>query len=240
METSELTADTTVSSIAANYPASLRMLEALGIDYCCGGKLPLAEAAAKAGVPVETALAVLHTAIAQAVAAPAAGEDWLHADLDNLMAHILRTHHTYMHHEMSRLEAMLALVVRVHGPNHADVLQPLAAHYAALKRELEAHLRKEEEVTFPAIAKLAAGQVDEAVARTIAELSTEHEAAGELLAAMRADTGDYALPADACTTYGAVYNSLCELEKDIHQHIHLENNILFPRALKLATPCGCH
>lgn len=222
-----LTAETKVSAIAAAYPATLRMMEALGIDYCCGGKLPLAAAAEKAHVPVVTVMAVLQTAIAQA--GVATGErDWQDAPLGELMAHIVHTHHGYLQRELPRMDEMMQKVVRAHGAHHGDVLEPLARHFSALKAELTAHLAKEEEITFPAIARVAAGEGEDALA-TIAELTEEHEAAGAVLAAMREDTHNYALPADACNTFRGLYMGLQELEQDIHQHIHLENNILFPR-----------
>ena len=234
-----LTAETLVKDVAARYPATLRTMEALGIDYCCGGKKPLAEATAAAGVPVQTAIAVLQAAIAQAAGAQGAAHDWTQAPLGELMEHILDTHHTYMDREMPRLEAILLKVARVHGPNHADVLQPLVREYTRLKEDLTLHLKKEEDVTFPAIARVAAGEDDHQARTTIQELGEEHDAAGEILAAMRQATSNYALPEDACGTYAALYDGLQAMEQDIHRHIHLENNILFPRALSAIGPCTC-
>jgi len=225
----QVTPDMLVREVAAKYPATLRTLEALGIDYCCAGKLPLAEAAAERKLPVETVIAVLEAAIAQASGDEPAGEDWQHAPFDALTDHIVEKHHTYMHREMPRLEYILSVVARVHGPNHGDVLEPLVGLYAALKAELDEHLKKEEEVTFPAINRLAAGDVDDVVLRTVRELEDEHERAGAVLHRMHEVTRDFAMPDDVCNTYRALYDGLQELEQDIHQHIHLENNILFPR-----------
>jgi regulator of cell morphogenesis and NO signaling len=223
-----------VSEVAARYPQALRMLEALGIDYCCGGKRPLAEAAALAKVPVETAITVLQTAITQAAAADAGERDWTRAALDDLMAHIVEKHHTYTRGELPRLEKMAALVAHVHGPNHGDVLVPLVQEYARLKAELDRHLEKEEAVVFPALARLAAGQENDATLAALHELETEHDTAGEALATMRALTDNYTVPEDGCTTYAALYDGLQALERDLHQHIHLENNILIPQARALA------
>ena len=225
----QVTQDMLVREVAAKWPATLRTLEALGIDYCCGGKLTLAEAAAERGLPVETVTAVLEAAIAQASGDEAAGEDWQHAPFDALMDHIVEKHHTYMHSELPRIEYILSVVARVHGPNHGDVLEPLVGLYAALKAELEGHLKKEEEVTFPAIRRLIAGDVDDVVLRTVRELEEEHERAGAVLHEMHRVTNDFALPDDVCNTYMALYDGLQVLENDVHQHIHLENNILFPR-----------
>lgn len=230
----ELTAETLVSEIAARYPATLRTMEALGIDFCCGGGRPLREAAEKAGVPVQAAIAVIQVAAAPGAGAPAEERNWADAPLDALMDHIVETHHAYLHSEMPRLEGMLTLVARVHGPNHGDVLQPMVGHYAALKADLEAHLAREEEEVFPAVAKMLAGASRNGVAESLAELAAEHDAAGELLAALRADSRGYEVPEDACATYRALYDGIQALEQDLHRHIHLENNALFPRALARA------
>ncbi len=238
MSTITITPETTVSAIAAAYPETLRMFEALGIDYCCGGKLPLADAVGTAKVPLATVIAVLTTAIAQG-AANTTARNWQTEPLPALLDEIVTTHHAYLDRELPRLAGLLALVARVHGPNHGDVLQPLLATFTALKNELETHLRKEEDVTFPAIRALHDGTADETARRTITELETEHEAAGEALAAMHRITHDFALPADACNNFTAVYRGLQELEADIHHHIHLENNVLFPRVRAALHTCAC-
>ncbi|MHB9133782.1 MAG: iron-sulfur cluster repair di-iron protein [Armatimonadota bacterium] len=238
MSTLVLTPETRVSSIAANYPASLRMMEALGLDYCCGGKLPLADAADKAGLSVDAAIAVLQAAITQD--APTGLErNWQTASLDALMAHIIETHHTYMHRELPRLAMLMERVLRAHGAHHGEMLEALSRQVTSLKEELEAHLRKEEEVTFPAIAHMISGHFDAAALETIAELQDEHEGAGAIIAAIRDITDDFTLPEDACNTFSALYQGLQEMEQDIHQHIHLENNILFPRVHCLGHSCGC-
>lgn len=234
-----ITPETTVSTIAASHPATLRMMEALGIDYCCGGKLPLADAATRVGLPVETVIAVLQTAIAQAGETGGADRNWQDALPEALLAHIVSTHHAYLHRELPRLEVMLETVARVHGPHHGDVLAPLLEHFRALKTELTAHLAKEEETTFPAIEQLLQGESGDTAVRTIAELADEHEAAGALLEAMRTDTRNYTVPEDACNTFRALYDGLQELEGDIHRHIHLENNILFPRVLAVVHRNEC-
>ncbi|MHB9026939.1 MAG: iron-sulfur cluster repair di-iron protein [Armatimonadota bacterium] len=229
-------AQMTVGEVAANYPGAVRTLEALGLDYCCGGKEPLAQAAAGRGLPVDTVIAVLDAAIAQATSASEDAQ-WLDAPLDELLAHIVDTHHTFMNRELPRLEAMMALVARVHGPNHGGILYPLAETYAALKAELTAHLTKEETITFPAIERLLDGQYDEVIHRTVHELEDEHQVAGAALAKMHEITNDFAIPDGVCNTYRALYDGLREMELDIHQHIHLENNVLFPRVRALIREC---
>lgn len=233
MGTLQITPETRVGEVVAHYPATMRMCEALGIDYCCGGKLTLDEAAAKAGLPVATVVTVLQTAAAQA-AQQGEAQDWHALPLEKLITHIVDTHHVYLANALPRLQGLLAKVARAHGEKHSDVLQPLVTIFDELKSELEAHLRKEEEVTFPAIRRMLNGTWDETVARTIAELESEHEAAGAALEAMHRVTHDFALPADACTTFAAAYEGLQALEGDLHQHIHKENNVLFPRVREYA------
>lgn len=227
-----LTPETRVSEIAATYPSAMRMMEALKIDFCCGGQRPLAEAAQAAGVPVETAIAVLQTAITQAASEAGAERDWTEAPLDELMTHIVATHHQTLYQELPRLDAMLELVARVHGPNHGDVLSPLLTTFRGLKEELESHLDAEEQAVFPAIRRLLAGESGNGVREEVADLTAEHDLAGEALAKMRQLTNDYAVPEDACNTFLALYDGLQEMERDLHRHVHLENNILFPRVLE--------
>jgi len=229
----QITPDMLVREVAAKYPATLRTLEALGIDYCCGGKLPLAEAAVGRGLPLETVIAVLEAAIAQTYGDEPAGEDWQYAPFDALTDYIIEKHHTFLQRELPRLEYILSVVARVHGPNHADVLEPLVKLYAALKTELEMHLEKEEQVTFPAICRLSTGEIDDVVLRAVRELEEEHERAGAVLHQLREVTHDFEMPDDVCNTYRALYAGLQALENDVHQHIHLENNILFPRVKAL-------
>jgi len=234
----DISPEMTVGAVAAEYPAAMRMLEALGIDYCCGGKLPLAEAAKGANVPVETVIAVLRTAVEQARQSPAVEPDWHMAPLDRLMEHIEQKHHAFMHAELPRIGVMLEKVSRAHGEAHGAMLAQLSEVYRNLRAEIEAHLAKEEDITFPAIRHLLAGRIDERVERMVRELEHEHEVAGEALARLREITRGYALPEEACTTFAALYTALQEMERDLHQHIHLENNILFPRVRQFADSYG--
>lgn len=227
-----------VGAVVAEHPSTMRMLEALGIDYCCGGKLPLAEAAQGANVPVETVIAVLKTTIAQAQQSPALERNWQQAPLDELMDHIVQTHHAFMHAELPRISQMVEKVGYAHGAAHGPMLAALAEVFKNLRAEIEEHLVKEEDVTFPAIRQLLAGRMDERVERIVRELEHEHEVAGAALARLREITRDYALPEDACATFAGLFTALQNLERDLHQHIHLENNILFPRVCQLAASQG--
>lgn len=233
MDENKVTQDMTVGAVVAEYPATMRMLEALGIDYCCGGKRTLAEAAATAQMPVASLLAVLGTTIAQARQGPTVERDWATAPLDELMDHIIDKHHTFMHQELPRIGQLMDRVGRAHGARHGDILTPLAETYTALRTELEAHLKDEEERTFPMIRSQMAGKMNAETWQAVSALEHQHEAAGDALARIHAITHEFQVPADACTTYCALYDALQGMERDLHQHIHLENNILFPRTRQL-------
>jgi regulator of cell morphogenesis and NO signaling len=229
----------TIGEIAAENPAVTRVFEKYGIDYCCGGKIPVAEACKARGIQV----ADLEAELVQATATRApGGQDWQAAELSALIDHIISTHHVYLKSELPRLQFLMDKVLAAHGKNHGDSLAPLGRTFAELRAELEAHLMKEEMVLFPIIRglELAKQQGRQAPAahcgsvnNPIRVMEHEHDSAGRALEAMRQATGNYTLPADACNTYRALFHALGELEADLHQHIHLENNILFPRAAAL-------
>jgi regulator of cell morphogenesis and NO signaling len=229
----------TVGEIAAENPASVRVFQKYGIDFCCGGKLPLAEACGARGIEIGALSAELQQAASGS--APDA-RDWMSATLAELIDHIVRTHHDYLKAELPRLDAMLAKVLAAHGERHGDSLVPLSHTFAALRAELESHLWKEERVLFPIVcnleaARAAGGQAPAAhcgsVNNPIRVMEHEHDSAGRALETMRRLTGNYTLPEGACNTYRALFSGLEELEADLHRHIHLENNILFPRAAQL-------
>jgi len=217
-----LTEERTVGEIAAERPDSVRIFEKYDIDYCCGGGISLAAACAGRGIAPQRLIEELDAAVApHAGAAP----DWQTASLTDLIDHILTKHHAWLKTELPRLSRLQQKVTVAHGAAHADSLVPLGETFEALRQELEAHMMKEEMVLFPMI-RAGIGSV----ANPIRVMEHEHDSAGRALERMRAVTGDYALPADACNSYRALFAGLQELEADLHQHIHLENNILFPRA----------
>jgi len=235
-------AKTTVREIAARHPQTLEVFDRHGIDYCCGGAQPLAQAAAHSRVALADLVRELEEAVARP---PRQGEeqrDWSAASLSELADHIVSKHHTFMKARLPQLEEILTVVARVHGPAHGDVLQPLQQTFRLLRTDIEVHLDKEECRLFPALrrieAQVAAGQSapggDGEAGQLVAETTAEHDRVGAALHEMRERTSDYAVPKDACPTYMRLYQWLQELEKDVHRHIHLENNILFPRLLELA------
>jgi regulator of cell morphogenesis and NO signaling len=228
----------TVREIALENPASIRVFEAFGIDYCCGGRKPLAEACAAKNIALDTVITALENG--HASTAPVS-EDWNAQSLGALAAHIVNAHHAYVRRELPRLAELAGKVVNRHGDTKPELPQ-IQAKVAQISEELTEHLAKEEVVLFPYITKLERAK-DEGtakphgcfgtVASPIAMMTQEHEAAGALLAEIRQLSGDYTPPVGACPTFHAFYNGLHEFEQDLHQHIHLENNILFPRAMAM-------
>jgi regulator of cell morphogenesis and NO signaling len=222
---------TTVAEIAAGVPSSVRTFQRHGIDFCCGGKQPLGSACQAHGVPV----AEVVSAIEASAATRCDDTDWTREPLHALIDHIVATYHDSLRDELPRLEAMAAKVARVHGAK-APSLTRLEALVGELSAELRAHMGKEETVLFPAIRALARGPRGASVplSAAIATLEQEHDRAGAVLAALRTVTNGYEPPAWACATFRALYHGLSELEAAMHVHVHLENNVLFPRALRLA------
>ncbi len=174
------------------------------------------------------------------ISAPAA-EDWQKRSMEEITVHIVATHHAYVRRELPRLALLAEKVVHRHGAARAE-LPAIQAALATLDKELIDHLAKEEAVLFPYIVQSERASVKgsarpaacfDTVARPIAMMTEEHDAAGALMATMRRLSSDFTPPEDACPTYRAFYDGLKEFEQDLHQHIHLENNILFPRALQM-------
>lgn len=231
---------TTVRELAVTLPGATRVFERLGIDYCCGGSRTLADACVKAKVPVEKVTESLTKAKQEAIT-PEQQHDWQADSLTALINHIVEKHHTFTKEELPRIEKLMNKVCAVHGEQHAELLR-LKALFLNLKEDLEPHLMKEEQVLFPYIAKLETARTRQialpiscfgTVQNPVRMMNIEHDTAGELLHEMRKVTSNYTVPPEACMSYRALYHALTELETDLHQHIHLENNILFLKAVAL-------
>ncbi|HEX8813948.1 MAG TPA: iron-sulfur cluster repair di-iron protein [Terriglobales bacterium] len=229
----------TVGNIVAEKPAAAREFETLGIDYCCGGKRTLAEACAEARIGVDEVLARLERSLA---AKPAADEkNWQNEKLSALIAHIMNTHHVFVRSECPRIASLTAKVEAAHAARHPE-LTGVRTTFIGLANELNAHLMKEEQILFPYLQRmeesvLAGAGVPPAMFGTVVNpirmMMQEHDGAGDALRNLRVLTGDYKLPEDACASYRALFDALAGFEADLHQHIHLENNILFPRAAEM-------
>jgi regulator of cell morphogenesis and NO signaling len=230
----QITPDTQVAELATAEPATIRVFQRHHIDFCCGGRLPLAEACALAHVDTDTVLADLRDSVTE----DDEGPDPAAGDLAGLIDHIQARYHAPLRDELPRLSAMLDKVVSRHGDRLPDVLHPLQSTFEPLKTELLDHMAKEDRILFPDIVRLERATLSGVPAgwlqRPVSVMEADHEAAGRALAAMRTLTGGYVPPADACPTFRGLYHGLRELEHDMHVHVHLENNVLFPRALALA------
>lgn len=234
MTTNALQVTDTVGAIVAQRPALSRVFEQAGIDYCCGGKIPLAEACRKKGLDPQQVLAQLEAAAAVAVGG---GVDAGKMTLTQLADHIETTHHAYLKTELPRLEAMTTKVAKVHG-EHDSRLPQVNEVFLALQQEMNSHMYKEEQILFPMIRQLEASAAVPAfhcgsVANPIRVMEMEHDQAGGALAKMRELTDGFTPPDWACNTYRAMLDALAHLEHDLHQHVHKENNILFPRAIAM-------
>lgn len=231
--------DKTVREIALENPASIRVFESLGIDYCCGGKRPLSEACSHAKVDIDHVVSLLERAKAGAIA-PVVGEPDTQA-LSALTAQIVSKHHEYVRRESPRVQGLLIKVSGRHGAAHPEIAK-IDELFTAISQELSTHMMKEEQILFPYIVRmeqavLSGEAIPSAffgtVQRPIANMVAEHEDAGALLAEIRELSNGFTVPAGACPTFVALYRGLEEFERDLHQHVHLENNVLFPRAIEL-------
>jgi regulator of cell morphogenesis and NO signaling len=234
-----INSETTVREVALTVPSSTRIFEKLKIDYCCGGNQALAEACASAGVVVDNVIELLTEVM------PSNSSDgsivFQNASLPQLITHILDTHHVFTKSEMDRLQSLADKVLAAHGGNHPELVH-LDELITRLCADLKPHMFKEEQILFPYIMAMTevAGLHRAApyapfgtVNNPIRMMMREHDTAGEILRELRALTCDYTVPADACISYQTLYQALENFEQDLHQHIHLENNLLFPRALEL-------
>jgi regulator of cell morphogenesis and NO signaling len=216
----------TVADLAARRPLSVAVLQRHGIDFCCGGQRPLEAACATAGIDTTALLAEVE----QAEDTGDAGIRWDEAPLPTLIDHLIERHNRPLDAELPRIEAMARRVLKVHGPRDPERFEKLLELVLALRAELEPHMVKEEAVLFPWILR---GNGRDAGA-PVRVMLMEHEAVGALLQGLRDTTDDFVVPLVACATWRALWQGLEALEADLHQHIHLENNILFPRALREA------
>ncbi len=219
-----LQSDTPVGQLATEFPLATRVFHRHGIDYCCGGGRPLNEACAKRGLNTETVLAEIHAEL-DVPAVPA--QRWDQAPLEDLIDHILVTYHQPLNEELPRLMLMSAKVLQVHGDKDPETLSELNSVFLALKDELEQHMQKEEQILFPMIRQGQGAMASD----PISVMEHEHASAGAALERLNELTKGYEVPEHACNTWRALWHGLAALEKSLHQHIHLENNILFPRAL---------
>jgi len=226
----------TVKEIVISNPGAARTLEKFGIDYCCGGEKSLTEACSSAKVNMEQVVKELERPQRQVEE-----RDWQNAPLSELAGFIVSKHHVFTCETIARLLPMMAKVVDVHVQNHPE-LREVQGLFRGLADELTMHMMKEERMLFPYITLLEeasskgrrpAPPMFGTVQNPVRMMMLEHDSAGDALRKIREITGGYAVPEDACVSYRTLYSALLEFEADLYQHIHLENDILFPRAITL-------
>lgn len=231
-----LTVEDSVADWVMDMPARARVFERLGIDYCCGGKKRLLDACAARGLSAPAVRDEL-AATRNEPGGEGVERDWRVAPLGDLCDHIERRFHAALREELPRLAGMLQRVVKAHGERHPEI-RVVAQVFDAFREELGAHMLKEERVLFPAIRDLERGRRPAGCCANldapIAAMEHEHESAGQALQRMHELTGGYQAPEDGCTTYRVLMDGLATLEREMHAHVHLENNVLFPRAEALA------
>lgn len=233
-----MTTTTTLADVAATSLGAVRTLERHGLDYCCGGKQAFDEACRTKGLSPQAVLDEIERSSTKGDQ----DRDWQTAPLHDLVKHIVATHHEYLKLELPAIGNRLAKVHSVHGPRDPEMLGRMVDVYGGLRAELELHLHKEETILFPFIEQYGRAAAQGAsipavpfgsIANPIQVMENEHSSAGDALGELRTMTNNYELPPYACTTVGTLYEGLKALEADLHVHIHLENNILFPRAIAL-------
>ncbi len=236
----DLYARRTVGELVLENPRLIPAFEQLGIDYCCGGSRSLEDACREANVSLDQVTASVDAGRALSPDAESA-RDWASAPLSELTNHIVDRHHDYTRRALARLEELFVEVSAAHAERHPELRQ-IQRVFRGLVQELLQHMNKEEMILFPYVARL-----EEALRRRqpvapapfgtvnnpVRMMMQEHESAATALREIRKWADDYHLPADACTRWTLLYQGFQELEQELHRHIHLENNILFPRALVL-------
>lgn len=231
-------AEKTVREYAVETPNATRVFEKLKIDYCCGGGRSLSDACAVAGVSVDEVERLLEQAANVSAEMPPGVQT---GTLAGLIDYIVEKHHAFTREEMERITALAEKVASKHGENHPELLG-VRSLFQQLCEDLRPHMFKEEMILFPYVKQseqaAAAGRPAPdtpfgTVGNPIRMMMFEHDAAGDILRELRATTSDYSVPPDGCISYRTLYEALEGFEKDLHQHIHLENNVLFPRAVEL-------
>jgi regulator of cell morphogenesis and NO signaling len=225
----------TIKQIAVDWPAAIPVFERHHLDFCWTGDKTLEVVAAEGGVLLEIVLSDLRLAVAEHETEQ---PDWTAASLDALMRHIVVRHHEYLRHELPLMEQLIARLREARSRTDAATVVPLEKVFRFFKRELENHLRKEEEVLFPMIAQLEAAFVAGVrlprysfgpIANPIGVMEEEHDAERRELAKMLGLTGNCSASAEASTMYRTIFERLTTLDADMRRHVQLENHILFPR-----------
>jgi regulator of cell morphogenesis and NO signaling len=221
--------DRTLSELVLEQPGRARIFEELQLDYCCGGKRSLAESAAERELHLETLVSALEAA--DRASEDGEGEhDWRQASLTELCDHIVDVHHEFLRRELPRIAELSTKVAGRHGDTLPS-LKELEIRFEALQEDLIEHIDREEAGVFLLCRELEGGSGEplQTVSPQLGMHEAAHEAVGQGLASLRELAGGYRTEDALCTTHRVLLESLAELERDLHRHIHEENNVLFPR-----------
>jgi regulator of cell morphogenesis and NO signaling len=231
-------ADKTIGEIVANDYRTAKVFENHGIDFCCGGKVPLATICREKGIDLDMVTRALEAVSSEPLERSQNYAAW---ELPFLADFIINTHHAYLKENIGQIVAYAHKIADVHGARHSEVIR-IAAIFDKIATDMTAHLKEEEDVFFPAVrravASRKAGAVPaaedlETITASLRKLGHEHEEVGDAIHTIRQLAKDYEIPGDVCNTFMITYRKLKEFEEDLHKHVHLENNILFPKAAQI-------
>lgn len=235
-------AEIQVGQIVARCASTSSIFERYGIDYCCGGKRTLSDVCKDKNIDIENLRSELLQKLEHG--STASDVNWNVASLESLCKHIISEFHIPLREQLAQMEKLASKVARVHGANHPEMVKVFEI-LSIFKVQLEMHMQKEEIVLFPSIVSLERGNTVQTMGcgggidRPISVMLQEHDDAGAAMMQMRNLTNNYTPPADACGSFRVLLSLLKELEQDMHEHVHLENNVLFPRALKVKCNSVC-
>jgi len=228
----------TIGAIVANDFRAATIFERHGIDFCCGGKIPLAEACKSKGIELDALKSELESLQHEPVDRSQNYSSW---SLSFLADYIVNTHHVYLKENDDQIVAYARKIASVHGERHPEVIR-IAVLFEKIATDMVAHLKEEEEVFFPALkraeaARTSGNQPDardrETIRDSLVRLHREHEEVGDAIHEIRRLANGFRIPEGVCNTFMLTYRKLDEFEEDLHKHVHLENNILFLKATQL-------
>jgi regulator of cell morphogenesis and NO signaling len=240
---STITDQETLGQVVTKDPRKAEVFKKYGLDYCCGGKQTIKEACLEKGLDLAAVEQELRQADKMPASRPLPYDSW---SLDFLVDYIVNTHHSYVKTQLPDIKAYAEKVMNVHGSQHPELIR-IFQLVEEINEEMTAHMIKEENVLFPYVKQLVAAKNNQlplpsarfgSVQNPISVMEMEHEMVGKNLAEIRQLTNNYSLPAGACASYSLLYKLLNEFEEDLHLHVHLENNILFPKALDIEKQLG--
>jgi len=226
----------TIGKIVAEDYRSAAVFEKYGIDFCCGGQVSLATACQTKKLDIDAVQLEIETATKEPIEQRHNYAAW---SLSFLADYIVNTHHAYINNELITINSYTHKIADVHGVNHPEVIK-IANIFAKIKSDMVEHLREEEEILFPAIKRVEASKKEDSlpdskdvkiIKISLEKLYGEHEEIGDAVHEIRHLASDYAIPEDGCNTFALTYKKLNEFEDDLHRHVHLENNLLFPNAV---------